>query len=73
MLVPQVVPWPTMTKRLSEIITEKLHTPEVHAKLWQAIRDAEASGDPKIVKQAKRLRRQREALDRQFGLTPPDE
>jgi len=62
-----------MAKSAIETATQLLDTPEVHAKLWKVITDAEASDDPAIVKRAKRLRQQREALDRQHGRTPPSE
>jgi hypothetical protein len=59
-------------KSLQETIAELVETPEVHAKLWKAITDAEVSDDPKILKKAQRLRRRREAFDRARGLTRPD-
>ena len=60
-------------KSLQETIAELVDKPETQAKLWKVITDAEASDDPKIVKKAKRLRREREQLDRQRGRTPPDD
>jgi len=48
-----------------------LDTPEVHAKIWKVITDSEASSDPKIVKEAKRLRRRQEQSDLQQGRTSP--
>lgn len=58
---------------MSNAIRERLESPEGHAAMWKGITDAEASGDPKIVKQAKQLRRRQEQIDRQRGLTPPGE
>ncbi len=60
-------------KSLQQTIAEMVERPEVHAQLWKVITDAEASDDPKIVKEAQRLRRRREVLDRERGLTRPGE
>jgi hypothetical protein len=61
-----------MAKTPSELIRERLESPDGQATIRQVIADAEASGDPKLVEDAKRLRRKQDATDRQRGSTPDE-